>query len=48
MYVQRGIRTDKLRQISVGVFLCIDTGVSLFGDAIYANQLLGLAEIKGC
>ena len=32
----------------VGVFLRIDTGVMLIGDAIQVHQCLGLAEIKGC
>ena len=34
-------------QVSVGVFLHIDSGVILIGDAIQANQCLVLAEIKG-
>ena len=34
--------------MSVGVFLRIDTGVILIGDAIQANQCLVLVEIKRC
>ena len=32
----------------VGIFLRIDTGVILIGDAIQANQCLVLVEIKRC
>ena len=34
--------------MSVGIFLPVVTGIILIGDAIQANQLVGLAEIKGC
>ena len=32
----------------MSVFLHIDIGIILIGDAIQANQFLVLAEIKGC
>jgi len=32
--------------MSVGVFLCIDIGVSFTGDAIQTNQCLVLEEIN--
>ena len=32
VFVQRGIRAVKLRQMTVGVCLCIDTCVMLIGD----------------
>jgi len=48
--VQRDIRAVKLRQMSVRVVLCIDTGVNvnLISDVIQAHQYMVLAEIKGC
>ena len=45
--MQLGVRAVKLGQISVCVFLCIDTGVILIGDAIQANKRLVLEKIKG-
>ena len=30
------------------VFLCIDTGIILIGDAIQTNHCLVLAQIKEC
>ena len=49
VFVQRGIRVVKLWQMSVGFSAYrLDTGVILIGDAIEANQCLGLTEIKGC
>ena len=34
--------------MSVGVFLRVDKGVILIGDAMQANQCPALAQIKGC
>ncbi len=34
--------------MTIGVFLRVDTGVILFGDAIQATQCLVLAELKVC
>ena len=33
--------------MSVSVFLRIDTGIVLIGDAVQANQCVVLAELKG-
>ena len=48
--MQGGVRAGKLSHMSVGVFLCIDTGVNvnLISDVIQAHQYMVLAEIKGC
>jgi len=50
VFVQHGIRAVKLKQMSVGVFLHIDTGIILFtgSDAIQANLCLVFAETNGC
>ena len=37
VFVQRGIRAVKLRQLSVGAFLRINTVVILLGDVIRGN-----------
>ena len=48
VFVQRDVRAVTLRHTSVGVFLRIDTVISLIVDVIQTNQCLVLAEIKGC
>ena len=47
-FVQRGIRAVKLRQLSVGAFLRINTVVILLGDVIRGNPWVVQAEMKGC
>jgi len=44
--VKRDIRSVKLRQTSVGVFVRLDTGIILIGDAIQANQCLDLHKLR--
>ena len=48
VFVQRGIRTVKLRQLSVGAFLRINTVVILLGDVIRGNPWVVQAEMDGC
>ena len=48
VFVQRGIRAVKLRQLSVGAFLRINTVVILLGDVIRGNPWVVQAEIEGC
>ena len=48
VFVQRGIRAVKLRQLSVGAFLRINTVVILLGDVIRGNRWVVLAEMEGC
>ena len=47
VFVQRGIRAVKLRQLSVGAFLSINTVVILLGDVIRGNSWVGQAEMEG-
>ena len=47
VFVQRGIRAVKLRQLSVGAFLRINTVVILLGDVIRGNPWVVQAEIEG-
>ena len=47
IFVQRGIRAVKLRQLSVGAFLRINTVVILLGDVIRGNPWVVLAEMEG-
>ena len=47
LFVQRGIRTVKLRQLSVGVFLRINTVVILLGDVIRGNPWVVQTEMEG-
>ena len=47
-FVQRGIRAVKLSQLSVGVFLRINTVVILLGDVIGDNPWVFQAEMEGC
>ena len=48
VFVQRGIRAVKLRQLSVGAFLRIKTVVILLGDVIRGNPWEVQAEMEGC
>ena len=48
VFVQRGIRAVKLRQLSVGAFLRINTVVILFGDVIRGNPWVVQPEMEGC
>ena len=48
VFVQRGIRAVKLRQLSVGAFLRINTFVILLGDVIRGNPWVVQAEMEGC
>ena len=48
VFVQRGIRTVKLWQLSVGAFLRINTVVILIGDVIRGNRWVVQAEMEGC
>ena len=46
--MQRGIRAVKLRQLSVGGFLRINTVVILLGGVIRGNPWVVQAEMEGC
>ena len=48
VFVQRGIRAVKSRQLSVGAFLRINTVVILLGDVIRSNPWVVQAEMEGC
>ena len=48
VFVQRGIRAVKLRQLSVGAFLRINSVVILLGDVIRGIPWVVQAEMKGC
>ena len=48
VFVQRGIRAVKLRQLSVGAFLRINTVVILLADVIRGNPWVVQAEMDGC
>ena len=48
VFVQRGIRAVKLRQLSVGVFLRINTVIILLGDVIRGNSWVVHAKMEGC
>ena len=48
VFVQRDIRAVKLRQLSFGAFLCINTFVILLGDVIGGNPWVVQAEMEGC
>ena len=48
VFVQCGIRAVKLRQLSVGAFLHINTVVILLGDVIGGNPWVVQAEMEGC
>ena len=48
VFVQRGIKAVKLRQLSVGAFLRINTVVILLGDVIRGNPWVVQAEMEGC
>ena len=48
VFMQRGIRAVKLRQLSVGAFLRINTVVILLGDVIRGIPWVVQAEMKGC
>ena len=48
VFVQRGIRAVKLRQLSVGAFLHINTVVILIGGVIRGNPWVVQAEMEGC
>ena len=46
--MQRGIRAVKLRQLSVGAFLRINTVVILLGGVIRGNPWVVQVEMEGC
>ena len=48
VFVQRDIRAVKLRQLSFGAFLRINTFVILLGDVIRGNPWVAQAEMDGC
>ena len=48
VFLQRGIRAVKLRQLSVGAFLRINTVVILLGDVIRGNLWVVQAKMEGC
>ena len=48
VFVQRGIRAVKLRQLSVGTILRINTVVILLGDVIRGNPWVVQAEMERC
>ena len=48
IFVQRGIRAVKLRQLSVGAFLRINTVVILLGDVIRGFPWVVQEETEGC
>ena len=48
VFMQRGIRAVKLRQLSVGAFLHINTVVILLGDVIRGIPWVVQAEMEGC
>ena len=48
VFVQRGIRAVKLRQLSIGAFLRINTVVILLGGVIRGNPRVVQAEMEGC
>ena len=48
VFVQCGTRAVKLRQLSVGAFLRINTVVILLGDVIRGNPWVVQAEMEGC
>ena len=48
VFVQHGITAVKLRQLSVGAFLHINTVVILLGDVIRCNPWVVQAEMEGC
>ena len=48
VFMQRGVRAAKLRQLSVGAFLRIDTVAVLLGDIIRDNPWVVQAEMEGC
>ena len=48
VFVQRGIRAVRLRQLSVGAFLRINTVVVLLGGVIRGNPWVVQAEMEGC
>ena len=47
VFVQRGIRAVKLRQLPVGAFLRITTDVILFGNVIRGSPWVIQAEMEG-
>ena len=47
VFVQRGIRTVKLRQMTVCVSLRVDSSVIEIGDVNTTDCCLNLAEMKG-
>ena len=47
VFVQRGIRAVKLRQLSVGAFLRINTVVILLGDVIRGQTVGGSSRNGG-
>ena len=47
VFMQRGIRAVKLRQLSVGAFLRINTVIILLGDVIRGNPWVVQAEMEG-
>ena len=48
IFVQRGIRAIKLRQLSVGAFLRVNTVVILLGDVVRDNPWVVQVEMEGC
>ena len=48
VFVQRGIRAIKLRQLSVGAFLRINAVVILLGDVIRGNPWVVQAGMEAC
>ena len=48
IFVQRDTRAVKLRQLSVGAFLRINTVVILLGDVVRDNPWVVQAEMEGC
>ena len=48
VFVQCGIRAVKLRQLSAGAFLRINTVVILLDDVIRGNPWVVQAEMNGC
>ena len=48
VFMQRGIRAVKLRQLSVGAFLHINSVVMLLGDVIRGFPWVVQAEMEGC
>ena len=48
VFLQRGIRSVKLGQLSFGAFLHINTVFVLLGDVIRGNPWVVQPEMEGC